>query len=73
MAIFLSVQVSGTQVAKLKHHKSTVRDCNWHPYYPMLVSTGWDGDVVKWEFPGNEEAPAPLIKERRRERYRGLV
>lgn len=55
--------MSGTQVAKLKHHKSTVRDCNWHPYYPMLVSSGWDGDVVKWE-PGNEEAPAPSVKGR---------
>ncbi|KAL1825900.1 hypothetical protein ACET3Z_012678 [Daucus carota] len=61
--VYIYDVVSGTQVAKLKHHKSTVRDCNWHPYYPMLVSSGWDGDVVKWE-PGNEEAPAPSVKGR---------
>ncbi|XP_073139968.1 LEC14B protein [Henckelia pumila] len=57
--IYVYDLVSGAQVAKLRHHKSTVRDCSWHPIYPMLVSSSWDGDVVKWEFPGNEEAPAP--------------
>lgn len=47
--------VSGAIVAKLQYHRSTVRDCSWHPSYPMLISSSWDGDVVKWEFPGNGE------------------
>lgn len=25
----------------------------------MLVSSSWDGEVVKWEFTGNGEVPAP--------------
>jgi len=61
--------VSGAQVATLKHHKSPVRDCSWHPYYPMLLSSSWDGDVVKWEFPGSGEAPTPVTKKRVRRRY----
>lgn len=60
--IYVYDLVSGAQVARLQHHKSTVRDCSWHPVYPMLVSSSWDGDVVKWEFPGNGEAPASTTK-----------
>ncbi|KAG5231819.1 transducin family protein [Salix suchowensis] len=54
--VYIYDLVTGEQVASLQHHKSTVRDCSWHPYYPMLVSSSWDGDVVKWEFPCNGEA-----------------
>ncbi|KAE9460580.1 hypothetical protein C3L33_07537, partial [Rhododendron williamsianum] len=56
--------VSGAQVARLEYHSSTVRDCSWHPQYPILVSSSWDGDIAKWEFPGTGEAPAPLIKKK---------
>ncbi|KDP21531.1 hypothetical protein JCGZ_22002 [Jatropha curcas] len=62
--IYVYDLVTGDQVAVLKHHKSPVRDCSWHPYYPMLVSSSWDGDIVKWEFPGNGEAPIPAVKKR---------
>jgi len=54
--------VSGAQVATLKHHKSPVRDCSWHPFNTMLVSSSWDGDVVKWEFAGSGDRPASLNK-----------
>ncbi|XP_050237416.1 LEC14B protein isoform X2 [Mercurialis annua] len=69
--IYIYDLVSGEQVAVLKHHKSPVRDCSWHPDYPMLVSSSWDGDVVKWEFPGSGEAPIPAAKKtiRRRQFY----
>ncbi|OIT06950.1 PREDICTED: LEC14B protein [Nicotiana attenuata] len=60
--IYIYDLVSGEQVAKLEHHGSTVRDCSWHPHYPMLVSSSWDGDVVKWEFPGDGEEPVPPKK-----------
>ncbi|XP_048442908.1 LEC14B protein-like [Pyrus x bretschneideri] len=62
--VYIYDLVTGAQVATLKHHKAPVRDCSWHPYYPMLVSSSWDGEVVKWEFPGNEEAPAPFPRKR---------
>ncbi|CAI9774324.1 unnamed protein product [Fraxinus pennsylvanica] len=67
--IYIYDLVTGAQVAKLQHHKSTVRDCSWHPTYPMLVSSSWDGDIVKWEFPGNEETPAPTSKKKHRRRH----
>ncbi|XP_057776593.1 LEC14B protein-like isoform X2 [Salvia miltiorrhiza] len=59
--IYIYDLVSGDQVAKLKHHRSTVRDCSWHPTYPMLVSSSWDGEVVKWEFPGDGDAATATI------------
>ncbi|KAL3827890.1 hypothetical protein ACJIZ3_016692 [Penstemon smallii] len=59
--IYIYDLVSGAQVAKLQHHKSTVRDCSWHPNYPTLVSSSWDGDIVKWEFPGRS-GPAAINK-----------
>ncbi|KAJ6680252.1 DDB1- AND CUL4-ASSOCIATED FACTOR 11 [Salix purpurea] len=62
--VYIYDLVTGEQVASLQHHKSTVRDCSWHPYYPMLVSSSWDGDVIKWEFPCNGEAQVPATKKR---------
>ncbi|XP_050267045.1 LEC14B protein isoform X1 [Quercus robur] len=67
--VYIYDLVSGAQVATLKHHKSPVRDCSWHPYYPMLLSSSWDGDIVKWEFPGSGEAPTPVTKKRVPRRY----
>ncbi|EEF37615.1 LEC14B protein, putative [Ricinus communis] len=66
--VYIYDLVTGAQVGVLKHHKSPVRDCSWHPDYPMLISSSWDGDVVKWEFPGNGEAPIPAAKKRIRRR-----
>lgn len=62
-------QVSGVQVGKLQHHQSVVRDCSWHPSQPMLVSSSWDGDIVKWEFPGNGELAASSSTKRTRRRH----
>ncbi|XP_047325037.1 LEC14B protein isoform X2 [Impatiens glandulifera] len=52
--VYIYDVVTGARVRKLEHHMTTVRDCSWHPYYPMLVSSSWDGDIAKWDFPGNE-------------------
>lgn len=51
-------QVSGDHVARLQCHQLTVRDCSWHPYYPLLVSSSWDGLITRWEFPGNDAVHA---------------
>ncbi|CAH8361461.1 unnamed protein product [Eruca vesicaria subsp. sativa] len=59
---------SGDKVAALKHNNSPVRDCNWHPHYPTLISSSWDGDLVKWEFPGSGEPPI-MSKKRVRRRH----
>ncbi|CAI8603838.1 unnamed protein product [Vicia faba] len=56
--------VTGAQVATLKHHKSPVRDCSWHPFQTMLVSSSWDGDVVKWESSGSSDVAASLVKKK---------
>ncbi|XP_054787125.1 LEC14B homolog [Prosopis cineraria] len=57
-SVYIYDLVSGAQVAKLDHHEGPVRDCSWHPVYPMLISSSWDGDVVRWEFPWRSEATA---------------
>ncbi|GJZ93905.1 LEC14B protein, partial [Tanacetum coccineum] len=61
--------VTGAQAARLVHHKSTVRDCSWHPHYPMLVSSSFDGDIAKWESPGTGESPVPVNSSRPRRRH----
>ncbi|XP_021743919.1 LEC14B protein-like [Chenopodium quinoa] len=63
-SVYIYDLVSGAIVAKLDHHMSVVRDCNWHPSYPMLVSSSWDGSLVKWDFSGSDEMPAPPSDER---------
>lgn len=63
-SVYIYDLVSGETVAKLDHHSSTVRDCGWHPSCPTLVSSSWDGDIVKWEFSESEEALLPLIEKR---------
>ncbi|KAH1261563.1 LEC14B protein [Glycine max] len=62
--VYIYDLVSGAQVATLKHHKSPVRDCSWHPFHTTLVSSSWDGDVVKWEFAGSGDTPASSTKKR---------
>ncbi|KAI4365671.1 hypothetical protein MLD38_021636 [Melastoma candidum] len=66
--VYIYDLLTGAQVAVLKHHKSPVRDCSWHPDLPMLVSSSWDGDIVKWEIPGDDESQRPAIKSRIRRR-----
>ncbi|KAJ6688826.1 hypothetical protein OIU85_005273 [Salix viminalis] len=58
-SVYIYDLVSGALVATLDHHEGLVRDCSWHPLYPMLVSSSWDCVIARWEFPGCGEAPAP--------------
>ncbi|CAN1271403.1 LEC14B protein [Linum perenne] len=67
-SVYIYDVVTGEIAGVLKHHNSPVRDCSWHPHYPMLVSSSWDGDIMKWEFVGNGEAPTPMTKKRLRRR-----
>ncbi|XP_073104475.1 LEC14B homolog isoform X3 [Elaeis guineensis] len=53
--VYIYDVVSGDQVERLDGHQLAVRDCSWHPYYPMLVSSSWDGRIARWEFSGNGE------------------
>ncbi|KAK1258297.1 hypothetical protein QJS04_geneDACA010441 [Acorus gramineus] len=61
--------VTGDEVAKLEYHSDAVRDCSWHPEYPMLASSSWDGEIARWEFPGSEGVPKPVRRTRRRRAY----
>ncbi|XP_016505458.1 LEC14B homolog isoform X1 [Nicotiana tabacum] len=65
-SVYIYDVVSGAQVAKLDYHQEPVRDCNWHPYYPMLVSSGWDGIIADWEFPGTGASSLPVKPRARR-------
>ncbi|WCJ23644.1 DDB1- and CUL4-associated factor 11 [Euphorbia peplus] len=65
-SVYIYDLVSGSQVSKLDYHGDVVRDCSWHPFYPMLVSSSWDHVVAKWEFPGDGNAPARIKQRPRR-------
>ncbi|XP_017223657.1 LEC14B homolog isoform X1 [Daucus carota subsp. sativus] len=49
-SVYIYDLLTGAQVAKLDYHEGPVRDCSWHPNYPTLVSSSWDGTVAKWDF-----------------------
>ncbi|XP_010914357.1 LEC14B homolog [Elaeis guineensis] len=69
--VYIYDVVTGVTVARLERHAATVRDCSWHPYFPMLVSSSWDCSIARWEFPGNDEDPGlPKKKARRRRSLR---
>ncbi|KAK3440962.1 hypothetical protein EUGRSUZ_B01223 [Eucalyptus grandis] len=53
--VYIYDLVSGHQVARLGHHDEPVRDCSWHPFYPLMVTSSWDGVIAKWELPGDRK------------------
>jgi len=50
--------VSGKTVERLSWHSSVIRDCTWHPCYPTIVTSSWDGYVARWEASGDENSLA---------------
>ncbi|GFY49286.1 DDB1- and CUL4-associated factor 11 [Trichonephila inaurata madagascariensis] len=42
--------LTGKIKATLKGHKGCVRDVSWHPYRNEIMSSSWDGTIVKWTF-----------------------
>ncbi|KAG1326344.1 LEC14B [Cocos nucifera] len=70
--VYIYDVVTGGTVARLERHVDTVRDCSWHPYFPMLVSSSWDCFIARWEFPGNDADPGLPQKKNRRRRLLGL-
>ncbi|KAJ8442620.1 hypothetical protein Cgig2_008396 [Carnegiea gigantea] len=67
-AVYIYDVVTGALVSKLDHHETTVRDCSWHPSYPMIVSSSWDGTVVRSEIRGDDDVPPPPLRRRSRRR-----
>lgn len=53
------MQATGKVVEKLRWHGSIIRDCSWHPYLPTLVSSSWDGYLVRWE--ATEDVKDPFM------------
>ena len=51
--------MNGEVVQKLEYHREVVRDCHWHPEQPILVSTSFDGSLVKWDTRHTEAEGAP--------------
>ncbi|KAJ1261576.1 hypothetical protein BS78_09G040800 [Paspalum vaginatum] len=58
--------VSGRTVERLSWHGSIIRDCTWHPYYPTLVTSSWDGYVARWEASGDDDDPSMLSADEQR-------
>ncbi|KAL3157892.1 hypothetical protein ABBQ32_012303 [Trebouxia sp. C0010 RCD-2024] len=48
-SVYMYDVVTGSIVQKLEYHREVVRDCHWHPDQPILVTTSFDGSVVKWD------------------------
>jgi WD repeat-containing protein 23 len=48
--VFVFDVLTGEIEARLQGHASTVRDLDWHPLRQSLVTTGWDGRVIEWNW-----------------------
>jgi DDB1- and CUL4-associated factor 11 len=67
IARLVLMQMTGKTVEKLSWHGSTIRDCTWHPYYPTLVTSSWDGYLARWEASGDDDDPSMLAAEEQRQ------
>ncbi|XP_031479461.1 LEC14B protein isoform X1 [Nymphaea colorata] len=66
--IYIYDVITGDTVSKLVYHSSTVRDCSWHPFFPMLVSSSWDNVLACWEASAGNEAKNCDVKKTRRKK-----
>nr|CAB3463893.1 unnamed protein product [Digitaria exilis] len=48
-------KMTGKAVERLSWHGSIIRDCSWHPCYPTLVTSSWDGYLARWEASGDND------------------
>ncbi|XP_074590875.1 LEC14B homolog [Curcuma longa] len=64
--VYIYDVVTGKTVARLEWHSGIIRDCSWHPYFPMLISSSLDCFIARWEFPGNSPSPPAKKRDRRR-------
>uniref|UniRef100_A0A0B6YVT7 Uncharacterized protein n=1 Tax=Arion vulgaris TaxID=1028688 RepID=A0A0B6YVT7_9EUPU len=46
--------LTGKVVRKLSGHKSCVRDVSWHPYKNNIISTSWDGKLLRWTYKNSD-------------------
>ncbi|EEC70688.1 LEC14B protein isoform X1 [Oryza sativa Japonica Group] len=58
--VYIYDVATGKIVEKLRWHGSIIRDCSWHPYFPTLVSSSWDGYLVRWEATEDDKDPSML-------------
>ena len=61
--------LSGDIVKELSAHKACVRDVSWHPSNLDLVSSSWDGSVVRWtcqDFDSVEEDECPHRRKKKK-------
>ncbi len=46
-------------VLSSKRANSVARDVSWHPTYPVIASTSFEGDINTWTLQNNAE-PEPI-------------
>ncbi|XP_017794296.1 PREDICTED: DDB1- and CUL4-associated factor 11 isoform X2 [Habropoda laboriosa] len=42
--------LTGKVVRRLEGHSGCVRDVSWHPFHQEIVSTSWDGAILRWRY-----------------------
>ncbi|CAK9798391.1 DDB1- and CUL4-associated factor 11 [Anthophora quadrimaculata] len=42
--------LTGSMVSRLMGHTGCVRDVSWHPFHQEIVSTSWDGSILRWRY-----------------------
>ncbi|CAO2192361.1 unnamed protein product [Urochloa humidicola] len=71
--VYIYDVATGKVVEKLRWHGSIIRDCSWHPYLPTLVSSSWDGYLVRWEATEDDKDPSMLKTGKQRMHPEGYI
>ncbi|CAO2179915.1 unnamed protein product [Urochloa humidicola] len=71
--VYIYDVATGKVVKKLRWHGSIIRDCSWHPYLPTLVSSSWDGYLVRWEATEDDKDPSMLKTGKQRMHPEGYI
>lgn len=50
-------------VLSSKQTSSVARDVSWHPTYPVIASTSFEGEINTWTIQNNSQPEKPEIQE----------
>lgn len=42
--------LTGRVITRLRGHTQVCRDVSWHPYFPEMISSSWDGSICRWNY-----------------------
>lgn len=68
-SVYVYDLLTGSVITCLKSHEQVCRDASWHPYYPEIVSSSWDGGICRWTYADEDH----VMQESERKLMEGIL